>query len=835
MQSQIRKYASKLFEKGQVVELRAIKHTDGTVAGFFDNGKALSDAAASLSGQCQGVYITLNPVNPSLLDRSRNTLTKQTSGILTKDDDISHRRWLLVDVDPVRPSDVSSSESEHAEAISVACAIRSMLHSRGWPEPILADSGNGAHLLYRIDLPNDDESRNIIKGVLARLDSEFSTETQHVDKVVHNAARICKMYGTLSRKGENTDDRPHRLSSIITAPDDIQVVDIDLLAAYQPVVDEKPKQQKHSSGSNKKYAITTLDNIIADISSAQSNRNITLNSGAHKLARLCAAGELQENVCRALLENAAYACGLEKDEILKTIESAFKAGLSDPFIVENAKTGEYLPAKQKSVDSLLRKHTTIISSSEGNDRKVALKKAAIELTHACIDEDVNEDDVFDQLRVAAYSVGLGDGETNRTITSAKKKAESISERASNSFGIMPDLTNQGKPKSSIRNVEKVCELEGITVRYNVIKKEIEVLIPGAGFSCDNEANAALAYLEDRCIAYDVPIGQLGGYMINIADRNQYNPVTQWITSKPWDGVTRLPQLMSTIKAENEADDPSVSTLKEAMLTRWMISAVAAAFEPKGVSAHGVLVLQGNQYLGKTMWFKSLVPADIGVIQDGLILRPEDRDSVKQAVSFWLVELGELDATFRKSDISQLKSFLTKDKDVLRRAYAKLESYYARRTVFFASVNPRQFLHDPTGNRRYWTISCEYLDHHHTIDMQQCWAEVYESLYLKGEKWYLTHDEMALLNGHNKDYEVLSPIKERLQTHYDWNAPKSMWRHVTATAVMSEIGFDKPNSRDVTDCGQFMLEFPGVERKRSNGKNLSLMPPIKRANDYSQDN
>src|SRR5690606_39387898 len=148
-------------------------------------------------------------------------------------------------------------------------------------------------------------------------------------------------------------------------------------------------------------------------------------------------------------------------------------------------------------------------------------------------------------------------------------------------------------------------------------------------------------------------------------------------------------------------------------------------------AEGVLVFQGPQNLGKTSWLKSLAPRELRLIKDGMMLRPDDKDSVKQVCSFWLVELGELDSTFRRADIAQLKAFITQDTDVLRRPYARRESTYARRTVFFGSVNPREFLHDETGNRRYWTIECESINSRHGLDMQQVWAEVLE-LWRAGE-------------------------------------------------------------------------------------------------------
>ena len=382
-----------------------------------------------------------------------------------------------------------------------------------------------------------------------------------------------------------------------------------------------------------------------------------------------------------------------------------------------------------------------------------------------------------------------------------------------------------KPLGTIENVAEACRRLGVTIRYNVISKEIEILIPGESFSVDNMANASLAWLTSSCTRFGIPTGNLGDAICYIGDKNQYNPVANWITSKPWDGTPRLHMLLETIKAEGEGHDSGATWLKTTLITRWLISAVAAAFRPNGAATKGVLVLQGEQNLGKTSWFKSLVPQHLGLIQDGLSLRPDDRDSVKQVLSYWMVELGELDATFRKADIAALKAFLGRDKDTLRRAYAKLESNYARRTVFFASVNPRQFLHDPTGNVRYWTISCEDINHNHGLDMQQVWAEVYESLYLHGESWFLSTDEVQRLNSHNKDYEVLDPITERLQSLYDWeNALPSEWRWITATDVMHEIGYERPSRADVNQCGLVIGQLNGKKSRKSNGKKLLAMPP-----------
>ena len=388
---------------------------------------------------------------------------------------------------------------------------------------------------------------------------------------------------------------------------------------------------------------------------------------------------------------------------------------------------------------------------------------------------------------------------------------------------LPWTNDKGRPLKHIDNLREICRRLGVTIRYNVIRKDEELIIPGASFTSDNEANASLAWLASECSLYNFPTDKLGEFVTYLADENQYNPVARWIDSTPWDGLSRLPALFATVQARGEERE-GVRWLKEALIRRWLLSAVAAACSPTGVSAAGVLVFQGPQYIGKTKWFKSLIPADLGLLKDGMLLRPDDKDSVKQICSFWLVELGELDATFRKSDIAALKSFITNDSDVLRRAYARRESHYARRTVFFGSVNPREFLHDATGNRRYWTIECEGLDHSHSLDMQQVWSEV-KSLWQAGEGYYLTADEMAALNAHNADFMALDPCEERLMSGLDWTAPQSTWRWVQASEALIECGIDRPTRQDAATASELIRKQNGDQTRKSNGKRLLLCPPV----------
>ncbi len=208
-----RRFAGFLIQEPcSVIELRAIG-VDGMrgrriLSGYFDNVDALIECAEALDGKAKGVYVTLNAIDPALLARANNRTKAPESA--TSDRDVRRRSWLLVDIDPTRPSGISSSESEKEAAREVMKDVGRALRALSFPEPIVGDSGNGWHLLYRIDLPADDAG--LVHRCLQALAFRFDTDAATIDQSVHNPARITKLYGTKVRKGFDTKERPHRLS-----------------------------------------------------------------------------------------------------------------------------------------------------------------------------------------------------------------------------------------------------------------------------------------------------------------------------------------------------------------------------------------------------------------------------------------------------------------------------------------------------------------------------------------------------------------------------------------------------------------------------------------------
>ena len=233
----LRSFLAVLSRPGDVREVR-IPTSRRTDSGYFDDPVALAAAVRPYDGR-QNVYITLNPVAPALLARAANRI-KQGSRSTTSDRDVIARRWLPIDIDPQRPSDISASEAEREAALGVTRRVWTYLKGLGWPEPLATMSGNGYWLLYPVDLPNDEPSRQLVEGVLRHLAARFDTAAVSIDTSVSNASRIVALIGTRKVKGDATADRPHRRSAILAVPSELVPVSRERLAELVPAAAECP-------------------------------------------------------------------------------------------------------------------------------------------------------------------------------------------------------------------------------------------------------------------------------------------------------------------------------------------------------------------------------------------------------------------------------------------------------------------------------------------------------------------------------------------------------------------------------------------------------------------
>ncbi len=342
------------------------------------SGRSAVRRGSDLDGLCKavedmadgtGTYFALNPI----------PLTEERATV----GNVLCRRWFLIDLDPLRAEpDSNATEEEKEAARAVANAIMRHFSSVGWPTPLLVDSGNGWHLLYRIDMDNDNHAKAVLKKLLYDLADRFDTNTVKVDRKVHNAGRISKLPGTWARKGPHSVERPHRLAKLVYVPDEMIVVPTTLLGTL-PGTDGASLETATSgssgafvltatNGAGAAYAKQALQNECAAVAlAAEHHRNDTLNKAAFSLGQFVPLGLLTESEIEGRLYFAAQRAGLEESEIRKTIRSGMEAGKLLPRTIPERKEKKgKAEAGGSAADAVPAGESIIVRASAIEPRKV---------------------------------------------------------------------------------------------------------------------------------------------------------------------------------------------------------------------------------------------------------------------------------------------------------------------------------------------------------------------------------------------------------------------------------------------------------------------------------
>lgn len=224
------------------------------ISGYFTDADTLIKQFDTIDPRGLNMYITINKVNDGCYSREQHDCFRQTD-LTTHDNEIDSYEWLFIDLDPKRVSDVSSTETELEYAKELADKVYIYMKDLGFQEPLRALSGNGHHLLYKIDIPNTVENKKLIERCLVNLSSMFDNDKVKIDIINHNQARVCKLYGTLAQKGSNTKTRPHRMSKITYIPDEIKTNRIELLNVLAGELPEVPKATRRTTNYSNEFDI----------------------------------------------------------------------------------------------------------------------------------------------------------------------------------------------------------------------------------------------------------------------------------------------------------------------------------------------------------------------------------------------------------------------------------------------------------------------------------------------------------------------------------------------------------------------------------------------------
>lgn len=243
---ELRKAILQFHPEGELFEVRIIGSAKNKkpLSGYFKDVDSLLEALKYVDLRGTNIYFTLQQISSALFSRQQSNRFVAGANS-TQDHEVMGYKWLFIDLDPDRPTGISSTKEELQKSFDLAKRVYGFLKNYGFEEPVKGVSGNGAHLLYRINLKNTDENERLVEKCLKALSMLFDTESVKVDTSNFNPSRVAKLYGSLAQKGSNTEERPYRFSKIIGNVSDVKITDrsyLEKLAAELPQEEPRPTQ-----------------------------------------------------------------------------------------------------------------------------------------------------------------------------------------------------------------------------------------------------------------------------------------------------------------------------------------------------------------------------------------------------------------------------------------------------------------------------------------------------------------------------------------------------------------------------------------------------------------
>lgn len=392
-----------------------------------------------------------------------------------------------------------------------------------------------------------------------------------------------------------------------------------------------------------------------------------------------------------------------------------------------------------------------------------------------------------------------------------------------------DVDGKGNYRSTIGNIRLILEndpaLKEIFAKNNFEKREIAIrdmpwrkIDPTNHYLSDVDDAGLRDYLETT---YDITGMQKVKDGLDLTvEKNAFHPVRDYLSGLEWDGEKRVDTILVDYLGAEDCD------YIQAVTRKTLVAAVARIFQP-GIKFDYVLVLVGKQGIGKSTIIKKLgkqwYSDSFGTVQG--------KEAFEQIQGVWLVEMGEL-AGLKKAEMETIKHFISKQEDRYRVAYGRRTENFPRQCVFFGTTNDKDFLRDPTGNRRFWPVNTGEVTPVKNLfvdldeyEIDQIWAEAV-NLYRGGETRYLSKEleEQAYLR--QKEHSESDERSGLIQQYLDTLLPEN-WeemdlysrRNFIQGDELSEKGTVKRDKVSVAEIWCELFNKPQSEMTRYNTKDI----------------
>jgi len=285
------------------------------------------------------------------------------------------------------------------------------------------------------------------------------------------------------------------------------------------------------------------------------------------------------------------------------------------------------------------------------------------------------------------------------------------------------------------------------------------------FVWDDSDDNGLGLYVDRVLGFSSE-RPLRMALSEIAEANAINPVAAYLESLTWDGVPRLDTIY--IDYFGAEDCPFV----RAVARKALVAAVARAMIGKVKFDYMTVLYSQQQGIGKSTLFRRLGKEWF----TDSIKSFEGKEAEELIQGKWIVEIAELQA-FNRVDINRIKQFLSKEDDQYREAYGRNVKNQIRRAVFFGTTNDHEYLHDPTGNRRFWPVDARPEKATKNVfrdlteyEVDQIWAEAVVR-WREGEALYLSPELEAEAERRRQEHMVRDPLEGIIEEFLERPVPE----------------------------------------------------------------
>lgn len=296
-------------------------------------------------------------------------------------------------------------------------------------------------------------------------------------------------------------------------------------------------------------------------------------------------------------------------------------------------------------------------------------------------------------------------------------AETLAEEAreDGDFDIEVSGARLGKPKIVLKNFDVALKKLNVRLRHDEFACKKLISRDGAPWEVMQDRHTKGLWLEiERKWDISIGIDKWAAYLDDVAYQDSFHPVRDYLETLEWDGVPRIHNWLHTY---GQAEDTEYTRAIGRLV---LVAAVRRVREP-GCKFDEMLILEGDQGVQKSSALRTLCPkADW--FTDDMPLHSDSKRAIEATSGKWIIECGELRG-MSKADIANLKGFLSRAVDEARMAFGREVRIAPRQWVPIGTTNDAQYLHDPTGLRRFWPVAIIQFDIESlSRDRDQMWAE-----------------------------------------------------------------------------------------------------------------